>query len=92
MRVAAAVALIQVSLGITTLLLGVPLGIAMAHQLGAVGLLTVLLLAGRRSERCPNIGVAAIGEQKEASSKRLAISRERTCERAASSGKRPADR
>jgi cytochrome c oxidase assembly protein subunit 15 len=46
MRVAAAVALIQVSLGITTLLLGAPVGIAMAHQLGAVGLLTVLLLAG----------------------------------------------
>jgi len=46
MRVAAAVALIQVSLGITTLLLGAPVGIAMAHQLGAVALLTVMLLAG----------------------------------------------
>ena len=46
MRVAATVALIQVGLGITTLLLGAPVGIAMVHQLGAVGLLTVLLLAG----------------------------------------------
>lgn len=45
-RAAAVVALIQVSLGITTLLLGAPVGIAMVHQLGAVALLTVLLLAG----------------------------------------------
>ena len=46
MRVAAVVALLQVALGITTLLLGAPVGIAVAHQLGAVALLTVLLLAG----------------------------------------------
>lgn len=46
MRFAALVALVQVALGITTLLLGAPVGVAMGHQLGAVGLLTVLLLAG----------------------------------------------
>jgi cytochrome c oxidase assembly protein subunit 15 len=46
MRLAAVVALIQAGLGITTLLLGAPVSWAMLHQLGAVGLLTVLLLAG----------------------------------------------
>ena len=46
MRVAAVVALVQVSLGITTLLSGAPVAIAMVHQLGAVALLTVLLRAG----------------------------------------------
>jgi cytochrome c oxidase assembly protein subunit 15 len=46
MRFAAAVALLQVSLGIATLLLGAPVSVAVAHQLGAVALLTVLLLAG----------------------------------------------
>ena len=46
MRLAAGVALLQVALGITTLLLGTPVGAAVAHQLGAVALLTVLLLAG----------------------------------------------
>ncbi|HWP71209.1 MAG TPA: COX15/CtaA family protein [Gemmatimonadaceae bacterium] len=46
MRLAAIVALIQVSLGITTLLLAAPVGIAMAHQLGAVALLAVMLRAG----------------------------------------------
>jgi cytochrome c oxidase assembly protein subunit 15 len=45
-RAAAFVALVQLGLGITTLLLGAPVGIAMVHQLGAVALLTVLLLAG----------------------------------------------
>jgi cytochrome c oxidase assembly protein subunit 15 len=45
-RRAAAVAFIQVGLGITTLLLGAPVGVAMLHQLGAVALLTVMLLAG----------------------------------------------
>ena len=44
-RVAAGVALVQVALGITTLLLGAPVGFAMLHQLGAVALLTVLLVA-----------------------------------------------
>ena len=34
------------ALGIATLLLGAPVGISMAHQLGAVALLTVMLLAG----------------------------------------------
>lgn len=46
MRLAALVVLGQVTLGIVTLLLGTPVGIAVAHQLGAVAVLTVLLLAG----------------------------------------------
>jgi len=46
MRFAALVALVQATLGITTLLSGAAVGVAMGHQLGAVGLLTVLLLAG----------------------------------------------
>jgi heme a synthase len=45
MRMAAVVALIQVALGIATLLSGAPVLLAMIHQLGAVGLLTILLLA-----------------------------------------------
>ena len=46
MRFAALMALVQLTLGITTLLSGAAVGVAMGHQLGAVGLLTVLLLAG----------------------------------------------
>jgi len=46
MRLAAIVALLQVSLGIATLLLAAPVGIAMAHQLGAVALFAVMLRAG----------------------------------------------
>jgi cytochrome c oxidase assembly protein subunit 15 len=46
MRLAAVVAIIQVGLGIATLLLAAPVGVAMAHQLGAVALLTALLLGG----------------------------------------------
>ena len=46
MRLAAIVALLQFSLGITTLLLATPVSVAVAHQLGAVALLSVLLLAG----------------------------------------------
>ena len=45
MRWAAAAVLVQVSLGIATLLWGTPVGVAVTHQLGAVALLTVLLLA-----------------------------------------------
>lgn len=45
-RAAAAVALFQVALGIATLVSGAPVTVAVAHQLGAVALLTVLLLAG----------------------------------------------
>jgi cytochrome c oxidase assembly protein subunit 15 len=45
-RLAAFVALLQVSLGIATLLLAAPVGIAMAHQLGAVALLAVMLRTG----------------------------------------------
>jgi cytochrome c oxidase assembly protein subunit 15 len=49
---AAAVALLQVALGITTLLLAVPVGVAVLHQGGAVALLTVgvLLVHALRSE------------------------------------------
>lgn len=46
MRFAAAAVLIQVSLGIATLLLAAPVSVAVAHQLGAVALLAVLLLGG----------------------------------------------
>jgi cytochrome c oxidase assembly protein subunit 15 len=46
MRGAAAVAILQLALGIATLLSGAPVGVAMLHQLGAVALLTVVLLAG----------------------------------------------
>lgn len=45
MRLASAVALVQVSLGIATLLLFVPITVAVLHQLGAVALLTVALFA-----------------------------------------------
>jgi cytochrome c oxidase assembly protein subunit 15 len=45
MRLAAAVAFVQAGLGITTLLLGAPVLVAMLHQLGAVALLTVFLMA-----------------------------------------------
>lgn len=44
-RYAAAMAAIQVALGIGTLLLAVPVSLGVAHQLGAVALLTTLLLA-----------------------------------------------
>lgn len=46
LRIAAVVAVLQVTLGITTLLLAVPVGIAVAHQMGAVALLSALLVAG----------------------------------------------
>jgi cytochrome c oxidase assembly protein subunit 15 len=45
MRFAAITALVQASLGVTTLLLGAPVLVAMLHQLGAVALLTVFLVA-----------------------------------------------
>ena len=45
---AAIVAAIQVGLGILTLLLAVPLPIAVLHQLGALALLAVLLAASAR--------------------------------------------
>lgn len=47
-RYAAAAAAVQVTLGIATLLLSVPVSIAVAHQLGAVALLTVLLVGAER--------------------------------------------
>lgn len=47
MRVAAAVAVVQVGLGIATLLLAVPVSLGVAHQLGAVALFaTLLVVAG----------------------------------------------
>jgi heme a synthase len=46
LRLGSLVVLLQVALGITTLLLGAPVGVSVAHQLGAVTLLTALLLAG----------------------------------------------
>lgn len=45
MRVTAAVVAVQSAVGITTVVLGAPVGWAMLHQLGAVGVLTALLLA-----------------------------------------------
>ena len=46
MRLAGIMSLVQAGLGIATLLLGAPVLVAMLHQLGAVALLTVLLMAG----------------------------------------------
>ena len=46
MRLAAGVMVLQVALGITTLLLGAPVSVAVLHQLGAVAVLTILLLTG----------------------------------------------
>lgn len=46
MRLAALVVLIQAVLGITTLVSGAPVVVAMMHQSGAVALLTVLMVAG----------------------------------------------
>jgi cytochrome c oxidase assembly protein subunit 15 len=54
MRTAAVVVLVQVALGITTLLLGAPVVPAMLHQLGAVALLAVLLLAGAETAGSPS--------------------------------------
>lgn len=48
LRASAGTALVQVALGITTLLLAVPVALGVAHQLVAVALLTTLLLAARR--------------------------------------------
>jgi cytochrome c oxidase assembly protein subunit 15 len=44
-RLVAGAALLQVTLGIATLLKGVPVGLGVAHQAGAVLLLTAALLA-----------------------------------------------
>lgn len=48
LRAAAGTALLQVTLGIATLLMAVPVSLGVAHQLVAVALLTTLLLAARR--------------------------------------------
>lgn len=50
---AAVIAAIQVGLGIVTVLLAVPLPIAVLHQLGALTLLAVLLAAGARVSSLP---------------------------------------
>lgn len=50
---AAIIAAIQVGLGIVTVLLAVPLPIAVLHQLGALTLLAVLLAAGARVSSLP---------------------------------------
>jgi cytochrome c oxidase assembly protein subunit 15 len=47
---AAALALLQVGLGIATLLLGAPVGLSAAHQVGAVSLLTAAVVALRGLE------------------------------------------
>lgn len=49
MRLAAVAALLQAALGVTTLLLGAPVLVAMLHQLGAVALWTAFLVAGASS-------------------------------------------
>lgn len=56
LRLAGIAALIQLALGITTLLLAVPISIAVAHQLGAVALFTAALLAAAeaREAKVPN--------------------------------------
>lgn len=51
MRLASAVVLVQVSLGIATLLLFVPITVAVLHQLGAVALLTVALFVAAEAHR-----------------------------------------
>ncbi len=51
LRISALLAAIQLLLGITTLLLAVPVGIAVAHQMGAVALLSSLLVAGGLNSR-----------------------------------------
>ena len=43
LRVAAVMVLIQLALGVATLLLAVPVWVAVAHQLGAVALLAAVL-------------------------------------------------
>lgn len=52
----AAAVLLQVALGITTLLLSVPVAIGVAHQAGAVLLLTALAVALREATRLPDGG------------------------------------
>jgi cytochrome c oxidase assembly protein subunit 15 len=49
LRVAAALAVVQLALGISTLLLAVPVSLGVAHQLGAVALLAVLLIGTQSS-------------------------------------------
>jgi heme a synthase len=57
---AAAMAVLQLSLGIATILSGVNIGIATAHQAGAVLLLTTLLVVRHRTMASPGKPVSAI--------------------------------
>lgn len=57
---AAAMALVQLGLGIATILSGVNIGIATAHQAGAVLLLTALLVVRYRATASPGRPVSAI--------------------------------
>jgi cytochrome c oxidase assembly protein subunit 15 len=53
-------ALVQLGLGIATILSGVNIGIATAHQAGAVLLLTALLVVRYRATASPGRPVSAI--------------------------------
>ena len=57
---AAAMAVLQLGLGIATILTGVSIGIATAHQAGAVLLLTTLLVVRHRAISSPQRPVSAI--------------------------------
>lgn len=57
---AGAMALLQLSLGVATILSGVNIGIATAHQAGAVLLLTTLLVVRHRATASPGGPVSAI--------------------------------
>lgn len=57
---AAAMALLQLSLGVATILSGVNIAVATAHQAGAVLLLTALLLVRHRATASPGRPVSAI--------------------------------
>ncbi len=57
---AAAMAVLQLSLGIATILSGVTIGIATAHQAGAVLLLTTLLVVRHRTMASPGKPVSVI--------------------------------
>lgn len=53
LRLAAALAALQVALGIATLLLAVPVTLGVLHQLGAVALLTAMLLGAQAAMAVP---------------------------------------
>ena len=55
-------AILQVGLGITTLLLAVPVGLGVAHQGGAVLLITCALLAVHASTALPHFERAQLAD------------------------------